>query len=98
MGRCLVMAETRPSRPREAVRFGITVAVGVFGIYWGHRTPGAGSMGVFGLVIVISAPIQLVFRLRGWPGFNAMLHQHDRPSDTPATAADSSNGTDSEAG
>lgn len=96
MRRFVIMGEPRTSRVREAVRFLTTAAVGGFGIYWGHRTPGAGLLETVGVVIIISAPIQLILRLRGWPGLNAMLHQHDRPSDASVTAPGSSSGTDSE--
>jgi len=80
------------SRRREAIRFLFTVAIGTFGIYWGHKTPGAGPMVVVGVVIIVSAPIQLAIRLRGWTGLNAMLHQHDRPPESPTTISDGSGG------
>jgi hypothetical protein len=82
--------------PREAVRFLITFAVGSFGICWFHRTPGAGPAEIMSLVIIISAPIQLIYRLRGWQGFNAVLHQHDRLSTTSGATENSSNTTGNE--
>lgn len=69
------MREPRAPRLSDAIRFLTGIAVGAYGIYWGNKTPGAGTLEVLGVVCIVAAPITLVLRLRGWPGLLAMLHQ-----------------------
>ena len=51
------------------------VLLGAFGIWWGQRTPGAGPLVILGVVLIVSTVIELVLRMRGWPGLYSLLQK-----------------------
>jgi hypothetical protein len=70
------MAVPTSNRLKAVASFGVSILIGAYGVYWGHKTQGAVSVEILAAILLVQAPISLIRRLQGRPGLGAVLRRY----------------------